>query len=190
MELLNDIFQDPVISFNENLYFWNGMYYERKEKDECRHIITRYQATTPIKRRVNGKWVLNRDIDPDLTTKLYNSALDNYFVNPSFVNTGGINCNNGVLVFDFIDNTLVKKLIPHDYNLNGYVLQSVNEFTDLGVVITNNLSWNKHVENLVTKSNKRLGLIKRTVGYDVHSNVKKQCYISLCLLYTSPSPRD
>ena len=114
LELLNDIFQDPVISFKENLYFWNGMYYERKEKDECRHIITRYQATTPIKRRVNGKWVLNRDIDPDLTTKLYNSALDNYFVNPSFVNTGGINCNNGVLVFDFVENKLETKLIPHN----------------------------------------------------------------------------
>lgn len=117
LKLLKEIFEVPVISFKEHLHFWNGIYYERKEKDECRHIITKYQVETPMNRRVNGKWVINRDIDPDLTTKLYNSALDIFFVNPSKVNTGGINCNNGVLVFDFIDNTLVKKLIPHDYNL-------------------------------------------------------------------------
>ena len=113
LKLLKEIFEVPVISFKEHLHFWNGIYYERKEKDECRHIITKYQVETPMNRRVNGKWVINRDIDPDLTTKLYNSALDIFFVNPSKVNTGGINCNNGVLVFDFIDNTLVKKLIPH-----------------------------------------------------------------------------
>ena len=65
LKLLKEIFEVPVISFKEHLHFWNGIYYERKEKDECRHIITKYQVETPMNRRVNGKWVINGDIDPD-----------------------------------------------------------------------------------------------------------------------------
>ena len=50
------------------------------------------------------------------------------------------------------------------YNLNGTTLDSVSEFNDLGVVVTNTLCWKSHIRNIVSKANRILGLIKRTLG--------------------------
>jgi hypothetical protein len=51
-----------------------------------------------------------------------------------------------------------------DYNLSRKKLKVVNEFKDLGVIMTSNLSWSNQVAFSVKKANRILGLIKRTVG--------------------------
>jgi hypothetical protein len=66
-----------------------------------------------------------------------------------------------------------------NYNINGTLLESVNEIRDLGVIIDKTVSWNSHVKDIVAKANRIMGLIKRTVGFNVSYVVKYQLYNSL-----------
>lgn len=50
------------------------------------------------------------------------------------------------------------------YHLFGKPLKVVNKFKDLGIIMSNNLKWSEHVNTIVNKANRILGLIKRTVG--------------------------
>ena len=68
------------------------------------------------------------------------------------------------------------KSIP-SYTLAETCLESVERIKDLGVTITKDLSWSQHVAIVVSKANKVLGIIKRTVG-----PVDTQVF---CMLYKS-----
>ena len=50
------------------------------------------------------------------------------------------------------------------YNITGTVLRNVSYCKDLGVIMGSDLKWSKHVEQIVHKANRVLGLLKRTVG--------------------------
>lgn len=69
--------------------------------------------------------------------------------------------------------------IHFNYCINGESVERVTEIKDLGVIIDNTLSWNKHVNTTVAKANQALGLIKRTVGFNAPDNVKLQLFKSL-----------
>ena len=59
---------------------------------------------------------------------------------------------------------ITKKKNPHvaNYSINGAsILQTTCE-KDLGVLVSNNLSWNSHIKKVARSSNKMLGLIYRT----------------------------
>ena len=47
------------------------------------------------------------------------------------------------------------------YKLNGQQLEQVTHISDLGITVSSDLSWFKHIENIAAKANKTLGLIKR-----------------------------
>ena len=49
----------------------------------------------------------------------------------------------------------------------------------MGVTINSKLSWNAHINIIVTKANRLMGLIKRSVGFKVPSHVKLNLYNSL-----------
>ncbi len=49
---------------------------------------------------------------------------------------------------------------------------------DLGVVIDNNLSWNKHIQATVSKANRVFWLLKRALGCGAPPSVSKQLYES------------
>ena len=51
-----------------------------------------------------------------------------------------------------------------NYTLGENSLKSVQSVKDLGVTISSDLSWNKHIGITINKANKVLGIIKRTVG--------------------------
>jgi hypothetical protein len=40
----------------------------------------------------------------------------------------------------------------------------VNQFKDLGIIISNHLTWSDQVNSVVNKANRVLGIIKRTMG--------------------------
>ena len=48
------------------------------------------------------------------------------------------------------------------YFLDDSLLEEVKEFKDLGVTTTDNFNWNSHIDIIVSKANRMLGLIKRT----------------------------
>ncbi|XP_068753947.1 uncharacterized protein [Montipora capricornis] len=59
---------------------------------------------------------------------------------------------------------LTKKRQPllSNYSLDNSPLEEVKEFKDLGVTTTDNFNWNSHIDIIVSKANRMLGLIKRT----------------------------
>lgn len=83
------------------------------------------------------------------------------------------------------------------YRLNDAILQNTHEFNDLGLFVSNSLSWKSHIQKTIAKANRLLGLIKRTLGYHAPSKSKLLLYKSLVrstLTYAStlwyPDRRD
>ena len=71
--------------------------------------------------------------------------------------------------------------ICYNYSMNGVPLENVGNFKDLGVVIDEKLTFNTHIDQLVSKCNRICGFIKRSVGFRAPSLVKFRLYQSLCL---------
>ena len=67
--------------------------------------------------------------------------------------------------------------------MNGVPLQGVDEICDLGVSkITSSLSWNNHIDNIISKAARISGLIKRTLGWHASLQTKYLMYCSLVRL--------
>ena len=56
------------------------------------------------------------------------------------------------------------KKIYASYNLEGTVLDNVENIKYLGVTITNDLKWNTHVSSICTKANRILGFLRRNLS--------------------------
>jgi hypothetical protein len=54
--------------------------------------------------------------------------------------------------------TLIREAM---YTMDNQSLDCVPFITDLGVTVSNDLSWSRHIESIVAKANKTLGLVKR-----------------------------
>ena len=65
-----------------------------------------------------------------------------------------------------------------NYKLHGQTLAVEEASKYLGVTLTNNLSWNKHVENVAAKGNRTLGFIKRNLR-ECTKQVKAASYTTL-----------
>lgn len=57
--------------------------------------------------------------------------------------------------------------IAYKYRLCGDELEHVNSIRDLGVIVSNKLTWNEQVDSVVKKANKMLWLLKRKVTANV-----------------------
>ena len=66
-------------------------------------------------------------------------------------------------------------LVVHQYTLDGTVLESVYHHPYLGIELTSNLNWGKHISNIVGKVNRTLGFLRRNLGKCPES-VKNQAY--------------
>ena len=71
----------------------------------------------------------------------------------------------------------IKKIIA-SYNLEGTVLDRVENIKYLGITITNDLKWNTHISNICTKANGTLGFLRRNVSA-CPQDVKKSPYKGL-----------
>ena len=76
-----------------------------------------------------------------------------------------------------------------DYSMNGEILQSVTEETDLGIIVSNDLQPSKQCVSTVKKANMTLGMIKRhIVSRDKKHHcqtLQKPCETKVRILYTS-----
>ena len=66
-----------------------------------------------------------------------------------------------------------------DYYIDGQKLSPVKNHPYLGVVLSNDLRWNSHVENIAVKANKSLGLIARRNLYPCSENTKRSAYVTI-----------
>ena len=77
--------------------------------------------------------------------------------------------------------SITRKINPHKfkYSMDNKPLDKVSEFKDLGIIVTDNLSWDAHIGAITKKANRNLWLIKRMLGYQAPIKAKKILYVSL-----------
>ena len=56
-----------------------------------------------------------------------------------------------------------KPVLPTHYQLHGHTLEVMEASKHLGVTITNDLSWDRHIDNVAAKGNRTLGFIRRNL---------------------------
>ena len=79
-----------------------------------------------------------------------------------------------VMLFNFTDNyKFTTKL-----KLNEEILEVVNEAKLLGVIISDDLKWQKNTEYLVKKANLRMQLLRKVAKFTTSVEEKKEIYIS------------
>jgi hypothetical protein len=71
-----------------------------------------------------------------------------------------------------------KETIPSQYMLHNTILETVSSAKYLGVTISSDMSWNKHVDNITTKANQTLGFLRRNIPFHSES-LKATAYKSL-----------
>jgi hypothetical protein len=71
-----------------------------------------------------------------------------------------------------------KKNIEYKYTLKSTELEFLTSIQYLGVNITNDLHWGKHIEEICNKSYRTIGLLKRNLS-SCHMEVKLQAYKGL-----------
>ena len=74
--------------------------------------------------------------------------------------------------------TRKKNTIYHIYKLHNEKLDRVNSATYLGLELTENLSWNRHIENSCNKATKTLSFLRRNLKVN-NVNAKEAAYKGL-----------
>ena len=68
----------------------------------------------------------------------------------------------------------------YSYQLGGQHLECVPFIKDLGITVSNDLQWSRHIEEISSKANQKLGLIKRICGRNLtDTSTRKLLYLSL-----------
>ena len=78
---------------------------------------------------------------------------------------------------------ITKKKQPFISNflLHNSLLEEVSEFRDLGITTDQHLCWNLHIDKVVAKANRMLGLIKRTCrDFDDHKTLRTLYVLCSC----------
>lgn len=74
--------------------------------------------------------------------------------------------------------TKKKTTIAHQYTLHGHVLEEVSSAKYLGVTISDDMSWNRHIDQTCAKANKKLGFLKRNLKVK-DSALKEKAYTTM-----------
>jgi hypothetical protein len=70
-----------------------------------------------------------------------------------------------------------KQVRQTSYKLHGHTLDNVEASKYLSVTINNNLSWDRHIDNIIGKGNKTLRFFRRNLK-DCTKPVKSAAYYS------------
>ena len=65
------------------------------------------------------------------------------------------------------------------YQLDGNVLEHVSDIRDLGVTVSFDLQWTRHIEQITAKANRTLGLVKRVCRDVGDVRTKRLLYCTL-----------
>ena len=75
--------------------------------------------------------------------------------------------------------TRKKKPVVTDYTIKSKVVETVETERDLGVLVTDNLTWNNHVRYQTSRANKLLGYIRRNTNFIKTLKVRRLMYLTL-----------
>ena len=80
----------------------------------------------------------------------------------------------------FIHFSLKRKIIlSYSYTMLGQIIPSVTDIKDLGEIFTSNFSFNKHINDITSKSFRLLGFLKRVLKPFKDRSVLLTLYLSL-----------
>ena len=71
-----------------------------------------------------------------------------------------------------------RRLINSSYQIHGHTLEVVDSSKYLGVTISEDLNWIKHIDDTVNKANKTLGFVRRNLS-DCSAPVKSAAYTTM-----------
>ena len=71
-----------------------------------------------------------------------------------------------------------KPVLPTHYQLHDHTLEVVEASKHLGVTITNDLSWDRHIDNVAAKGNRTLGFIRRNLR-ECTKQVRETSYLTI-----------
>ena len=74
-----------------------------------------------------------------------------------------------------------------NYHIGSDEVIRVSSEVDLGIILTSNLTWNSHIDKIVAKANKMLGLLRRTCPLSTNCDGRRTLYLSLVKSLT-PQP--
>ena len=66
-----------------------------------------------------------------------------------------------------------------NYHIGPDEVLRVSSEVDLGIILTSNLTWNSHIDKIVAKANKMLGLLRRTCPLLTNCDGRRTLYLSL-----------
>jgi len=72
-----------------------------------------------------------------------------------------------------------RKPVVFNYDMDGISLSKIDTIKDLGIDISAKLVWDTHVNRVVKKCNRKMGMIMRTIGFDAPVKISKTLYSSL-----------
>ena len=86
-----------------------------------------------------------------------------------------------VKVKKYQDYFISRKKTPFqtNYSINGHIIEQVTNMKDLGVLVSKDLSWSKHIKGIVSQANKILGLIKRICKDVKNVQTRRTLYCAL-----------
>ena len=71
-----------------------------------------------------------------------------------------------------------KPVLPTHYQLHGHTLVVMEASKHLGVTITNDLSWDRHIDNVAAKGNRTIGFIRRNLR-ECTKQVRETSYLTI-----------
>ena len=71
-----------------------------------------------------------------------------------------------------------RQIINTSYQIHGHTLEVVDSSKYLGVTISEDLTWRKHIDDTVNKANKTLGFVRRNLS-DCSAPVKSAAYTTM-----------
>ena len=80
-----------------------------------------------------------------------------------------------------------RRPIQHQYTLHGHVLENVKDAKYLGVTISNDFRWSKHIDIIISKASQNLGFLRRNLQIS-SKDIKSRAYKAIVrpLLEYSP----
>lgn len=75
--------------------------------------------------------------------------------------------------------SLIGKAGSTTYSAQGSIIKSTSDCKDLGICITNTLSWSKHINYLCTKAYRSFHVIKRNIPLSSSVGLRKRLYMTL-----------
>jgi hypothetical protein len=140
--------------------------------------IALYADDTKIWREINN-WQDHEMLQSDINALLQWSIVNKMKFHPQKCKVVpiGYSYTHKEMVDYFEKNFPVQQI--YMYRLGETELEYVKEEKDLGVIVTSNFSWDRHVETLVNKASSRLGLLKRTLHFVKSKEQKRSFYLAV-----------